>query len=493
TLEMIKSIQFVPAWGQARFTAMMENRPDWCLSRQRIWGVPIPIFYCQATGEPLADFDVMMKVADVVEKKGIEGFQGTPVEEFLGNKKYVCDSKDEKIKTAFGSQGFRHGKDILDVWFDSGVCHAAVQKKREGMAFPADIYLEGSDQHRGWFNTSMLSAMATEGRPPFKALLTHGFVMDSQGRKQSKSLGNVIDPNEVASKSGAEIIRLWASYEDYGQDVSCGKEELTRVTETYRRIRNTMRYLLGSIADFDPAKDSVPVKDMTELDQWALNELYELIEKVEDAYDSYDFYKVYHALNTFCTVTLSSIYLDVLKDRLYTWKENGIPRRGSQTVLFHMCDTLMSLMAPILSFLAEETYSHYSFKTTESIFLKDFAKKDSAWKNEAIKTKFKSLIEVRTEVQKVLEGLRVQKTIGSSLEARVTIKADGELYELLNQFSGLREFLIVSQVIIEKDKFQVLAVKADGEKCVRCWTYSTELGKVASLPDICPKCTEALS
>jgi isoleucyl-tRNA synthetase len=493
TMEAIKSIKFVPAWGQARFNAMMENRPDWCLSRQRIWGVPIPIFYCIATGEPLADFDVMMKVADVVEKKGIEGFQTTPVAEFLGNKKYACDSDNEKLKAAFGSQGFRHGKDILDVWFDSGVCYAAVQKKREGMSFPADIYLEGSDQHRGWFNTSMLASMATQEVPPFKALLTHGFVMDSQGRKQSKSLGNVIDPNEVSSKSGAEIIRLWASYEDYGQDVSCGKEELTRVTETYRRIRNTMRYLLGSISDFNPTKDIVAVEKMTELDRWALNELYELIEKVEAAYDGYDFYKVYHALNTFCTVTLSSVYLDVLKDRLYTWKENGVPRRGSQTVLFHICETLMSLMAPILSFLAEETYSHYAFKTTESIFLKDFPKNNPAWKNEAIKEKFKSLIEVRTEVQKVLEGLRGQKIIGSSLEAKVTIKADGATYELLKNFAGLQEFLIVSQVVLEKDTLQVAAVKADGEKCVRCWTYSTEIGKVSHLPGICPKCTEALT
>lgn len=492
TLEKMKTIKFVPAWGQARFSAMMESRPDWCLSRQRIWGVPIPIFYCVATGEPLADFEVMMKVADVIEKKGIEGFHSTPVVEFLGDKKFPCDSPNEKIKSAYGSQGFRHGKDILDVWFDSGVCHAAVQKKRPGMSFPADIYLEGSDQHRGWFNTSMLSSMATQGEPPFKTLLTHGFVMDSQGRKMSKSLGNVVDPNEVASKSGAEIIRLWSSYEDYGQDLSCGKDELTRVTETYRRIRNTMRYLLGSISDFNPAKEIVSLDKMTEIDLWALNELYELIEKIENAYDNYDFYKIYHALNTFCTVTLSSIYLDVLKDRLYTWKENGVPRRSSQTVLFYVCENLMSLMAPILSFLAEEAYSHYAFKNTESIFLKNLPQKNSEWKNEAIKDKFKNLIEVRIEVQKVLEGLRAQKIIGSSLEAKVVIKSDGPLFEILKNFSGLREFLIVSEVILVKDTFQVSASKADGEKCVRCWTYSTQIGQNSQYPGICPKCTEAL-
>lgn len=497
TIEKMQSIKFVPEWGKARFQAMMENRPDWCLSRQRIWGVPIPIFYCIATGEPLADYDAMMKVADVVEKKGIEGFQTTPVEEFLGSKKYSCSHSDVKVQSLFGSQGFRHGKDILDVWFDSGICYAAVQKKREGMGFPADIYLEGSDQHRGWFNTSMLSAMATTGEPPFKTLLTHGFVMDSQGRKMSKSLGNVVDPNEVASKSGAEIIRLWTAYEDYGQDVSCGKEELTRVTETYRRIRNTMRYLLGSISDFNPKEHQVPVSEMTELDQWALNELYELIEKVESAYESYDFYKIYHALNTFCTVTLSSIYLDILKDRLYTWKENGTPRRGSQTVLFHILESLIGLMAPILSFLAEETYSHFPHKNSESIFLKEFPTNNPKWKNETLKEKFKQLIEIRTEVQKNLEQLRTQKIIGASLEAQVTISADADKINLLKSFSGLREFLIVSEVHLkthlEKDKVLVEAIKADGEKCVRCWTYSSEIAKTGHLPGICPKCVEALT
>lgn len=492
TIESIEKVKFVPDWGKARFQAMMENRPDWCLSRQRIWGVPIPIFYCIATAEPLVDYDVMMTVADVIEKKGIEGFHSTPVAQFIGDKKYELVYGNPKNKDKFGSEGFRHGKDILDVWFDSGVAHAAVQKKRMSEG-PADIYLEGSDQHRGWFNTSMLSSMATSGQPPFKTLLTHGFVMDPQGRKMSKSLGNVIDPNEVSAKSGAEIVRLWAAYGDYGQDVSCGKDELTRVTETYRRIRNTMRYLLGSLTDFNPKVDTIAVSQMPELDQWAMNELYELIEKVESAYENYDFYKVYHALNQYCTVTLSAVYLDVLKDRLYTWKENGIPRRSSQTVIYYILESLMGMMAPILSFLAEESYSHYQFKTKESIFLTEFPKCSADWKNPSLKEKFAVLIEIRTDVQKVLEGLRTQKVIGASLEAKVHITALGDKFKILTNFKGLREFLIVSDVRISEGELVVKAEKADGEKCVRCWTYSTQISQTEELPGICPKCVEALT
>lgn len=493
TLDELQNIKFIPDWGKARFQSMMENRPDWCVSRQRIWGVPIPIFYCIATGEPLVDYDTMLKVADVVEKKGIEGFASTPVAEFLGTKKFTLEHGNPKNKDKFGSEGFRHGKDILDVWFDSGVAHAAVQRKRLGVSGPADLYLEGSDQHRGWFNTSMLSSMATTGETPFKTLLTHGFVMDPQGRKMSKSLGNVIDPNEVSSKSGAEILRLWAAYGDYGQDVSCGKDELTRVTETYRRLRNTMRYLLGSLTDFDPKTDKIAVTQMPELDQWALNELHELLEKVESAYESYEFYKVYHALNQYCTVALSSVYLDVLKDRLYTWKANGVPRRSSQTVIYYILETLMGAMAPILSFLAEESYGHYAFKSKESIFLTDFPKASPDWKNPKIKEKFATLIEVRTDVQKVLENLRTQKVIGASLEAQVNITAPKEKFQVLKQFEGLREFLIVSNVVLSEGEFLVKADKAPGEKCVRCWTYSTQISRSIELPGICPKCVEALT
>ncbi len=491
-LKTMDQVQFVPEWGRARFHAMMENRPDWCLSRQRIWGVPIPIYYCKATSEPLLDTEVMMKIADLIETKGgIEAFYQTSPDEVIG--KFQKSKESEKFPD-FGSQGFRHGKDILDVWFDSGVYHAAVQKRHPEMTFPADIYLEGSDQHRGWFNTSYLTSMATQESAPFKTLLTHGFVVDSQGRKQSKSLGNVIDPNDVAAKSGAEIIRLWASYEDYGKDVSCGTEELTRVTETYRRMRNTMRFLLGALHDFDPDQHRVSVKDMTQLDVWALNELNELIEKVTEAYDNYDFYKIYHALNTFFTVTLSATYLDILKDRLYTWKADGKARRGSQTVLYDLTETLISLMAPILSFLSEESYQYLRGKKFDSVFLVDFPQPKPEWKNPEIKKLFVELLRVRTEVQKSLELQRAEKVIGASLEAKVTVTAESETLNSLKGFSkDLREFFIVSETELKQGPFAIQVEKAQGEKCVRCWVYSTQISQDPKHPGVCPKCVEALT
>jgi isoleucyl-tRNA synthetase len=488
-LQAMDKIEFFPKWGEARFRAMMEGRPDWCLSRQRIWGVPIPIFYCNKTGKPMVDFDVMMRVADAMEKEGgIDAFYNHAPEKFIADARLTSDYGPD-----FGSEGFRHGKDILDVWFDSGVCHAAVQSRREGMSVPADIYLEGSDQHRGWFNTSLLSSLAAHGRPPFKALITHGFVNDSDGMKMSKSKGNAVDPQVVSSQSGAEILRLWSIYEDYGQDLTCGKTELERVTETYRRIRNSMRFLLGATADFDPAKDSVPYEKLTEIDQWALGRLYELNKKVTEAYDEYSFYKIYHLLNSFFTVDLSSIYLDVLKDRLYTWKADGLPRRSSQTVIAHITDYLIRMMAPVLSFLAEESYGYVKGKTAESPLLLDFPKAPELWNNIGLKEKFEEILKVRSEAQKVLEPLRAQKIIGASLEAQVDIHAEGKTLEALKASKDLREILIVSKFTLNHGPFAVSARKADGEKCLRCWVYSTEIGSDSRFPGICPKCTEALT
>jgi isoleucyl-tRNA synthetase len=492
TLKALDQVQFFPDWGRARFQAMMENRPDWCLSRQRIWGVPIPILNCIATGEPLADHDVMMRAADLVAEGGIEAYHKADANALAGSNW----KKPAHAKPEFGSQGFKLGRDILDVWFDSGVCHAAVHSAFARFGYKntvADIYLEGSDQHRGWFNTSMLSSMATTGHPPFKALITHGFVNDSQGRKMSKSLGNVIDPNEVSSKSGSEIIRLWAAYGDYGNDVGCGKEELTRVTETYRKIRNTMRFLLGSTFDFDPAKDQVTLNQMTQIDQWMMHQLYDLITQVTAAYDKYEFYRVYHLLNHFFTVTLSATYMDILKDRLYTWKHDGAARKSAQTVLYITSGTLIKMMAPILSFLAEETYSFFKGKKEDSVFLEDFPTANPEWNQPTLHQLFETVLNVRSDVQKKLEELRAAKTIGSSLEAAVSVTCDGPVFQALTSSQDIREIFIVSKVELKKGSYSVIASKSAGEKCVRCWIYSDEISKNEKTAGVCPKCVEALA
>lgn len=491
-LKEIEKIKFVPAWGESRLRAMIENRPDWCLSRQRIWGVPIPVFNCTKCGDVLADADVMDRVADAIEKEGgIEAYHAHPASDF------TRDRNGTALKCRCGSVEFKHGNDILDVWFDSGVCWSAVQKRREGMSYPADIYLEGSDQHRGWFQTSLLASMATEGQAPFKALVTHGFVTDVQGRKMSKSLGNVVDPADTTKKSGAEILRLWCSYVDFGQDVGCGKESFDRVTETYRRFRNTMRFFLGNIHDFNPESDLVAFEKMTVLDQWALGRLNELINDTRAAYDAFEFYKVYHLLNQYFTVTLSAGYLDMLKDRLYTAKRDGIERRSAQSALYTIAESLTRIMAPITSFLSEEVYSYLPGNKQESVFLLDFPVANPKWENAKLQQDVESLFEIRSEVTKKLEEIRQAKTIGSGLDAKIVLKADSERLSLLRRYESLlSEFFIVSQVALGMGPFEIEAQHADGQKCERCWYWSTEIGTASGstkFPTVCPKCARALN
>lgn len=483
-LKAIDSVQFVPSWGESRLRSMIENRPDWCLSRQRIWGVPIPVFYCAKDGEALVEPSIFYKVADAMENgRGIEAYHETAESEFTAG--HQCGK--------CGGTEFKRGLDILDVWFDSGVCHAAVQNKRVGLESPADVYLEGSDQHRGWFQTSLLTSIASTGKAPFKSLVTHGFVMDTKGRKMSKSLGNVIDPADISKKLGSEILRLWVAYEDFGQDVGCGQESFARITETYRRMRNTLRFLLGNIHDFDPDQSALNYSELTQLDQWALGRLNDLIKKTKSGYENYEFYKVYHALNNFFTVDLSAGYLDMLKDRLYTWKKDGQERRSAQTVLYTLLHHLVRIMAPITSFLAEEAYSYLPGKKLESVHLTEFPSVNESWDNETLAADLAILFEVRSDVSKSLESLRQQKLIGSGLDAQVSLSAEDNTYDCLNRHEGLlSEFFIVSQVSLKVGSYSIETKKANGEKCERCWYYSTEVGSDAHYPTVCPKCSKAL-
>jgi isoleucyl-tRNA synthetase len=486
TLKAIeKDIRYFPNWGKARLQAMVTNTPDWCLSRQRIWGVPIPVFYCTSCQEPLAKAEIMERVAEQMSStgKGIEAYFDLPIETFVGNEK--CEK--------CGGKSFSRSEDILDVWFDSGCCHTSVQRARMNNEV-ADIYLEGSDQHRGWFQTSLISSIAAYEKPPFKALITHGFVNDAQGHKMSKSKGNVIDPAEVIKKYGAEILRLWVAHEDYGDDVTVSDEMFQRVAETYRRIRNTMRFLLGNLSDFDPDKNRVEFQKMPPLDRWALVRLNEVVAKTTAAYEEYDFFKIYHALNQFFTIELSATYLDVLKDRLYTGKPDGLLRRSSQTVFYELIRNLNGLLAPILSFLSEEVHQYLPGKKAESVFLSVFPTANNVWVDEALVKKFAVLIEVRAVLAKNLEELRQQKVIGSSLDAEAFISAKGETFAILNEFKdSLREYFIVSAVELKEGEFKAEARRARGDKCERCWHYDPDLGSKPDLPGVCPKCTIALS
>lgn len=487
-LKAIKDVKFVPDWSINRLSSMVEQRPDWCLSRQRMWGVPIPVFYCEDCREANFSAELMERVADLMEKgNGMETYFEGEVSELLG---------PVKCKKCGGGK-FRKGLDILDVWFDSGVMHSALKRHTDGLRFPADIYLEGSDQHRGWFQTSLLSSIAAHGEAPFRALVTHGFVNDMQGRKMSKSLGNVVSPAEWIKKGGAEILRLFASSEDYTQDLTCGDELFVRLSESYRRFRNTMRFLLGNISDFNPDKDSISYKDLTPIDRWALGRLEELTSKCISYYESYEFFKVYHALNQFFTVELSATYLDILKDRLYTAKKDGLERRSAQTVLFELTSHLIRIMAPITSFLSEETLQHmtaWKGSKPDSIFLTEFPVANKSWRDERLAEEFEEILKIRSEVSKSLEELRRNKTIGASLEAQVDLSCEGKTKEILEKYKDyLKEFFIVSKVNIKQGKFAIETKKSDGEKCARCWVYDDLTASTHKFPKICPKCVKALS
>jgi isoleucyl-tRNA synthetase len=495
-LAAIDQVQWIPKWGRERIYGMIENRPDWCVSRQRSWGVPITAFSCTACGEYVADGKIMDHVAAIFKEHSSDIWFDWSAEQLLPAGT-VCPK--------CGAAAFEKENDILDVWFDSGVSHAAVLEANPKLRSPADMYLEGSDQHRGWFHSSLLESVGSRGVAPYRSVLTHGFVLDGKGYKMSKSLGNVVAPEDVIKKFGADVLRLWCSAQDYRDDTRISEEILTRVSEAYRRIRNTCRYILGSIADFDPATQSVSHAEMPEIDRWALHQLEMLKERVLTAYQEFAFHVIYQDVNGFCTVEMSSFYLDILKDRMYTSKADSLSRRSAQTVLHEILDTLLRLLAPVLSFTADEAWQHMPASKEPSVHLTAFPPLHPEWKDDSLVGRWDRIIRVRTDVSKALELARSAKVIGHSLDAGVTIAAPAELLGFLRAYeSELQSIFIVSKVTlvdsisdecwnsenIEGLKVQVAA--SPGDKCERCWCYSEELGSHSEHPAICPKCTAAV-
>ncbi len=490
-LKEVKKVKWVPGWGRERFSNMVENRPDWCLSRQRAWGIPIPVFYCRDCDCPVLEPRIIEIVEEFIKKNGMDAWFG---EEKILPADYRCPQ--------CGKSEFRKEKDILDVWFDSAVSQAAVLEPREELSWPADLYLEATDQHRGWFQVSMIVAMGTKQTPPYRAVLTHGLILDAQGKKMSKSLGNVISPQELINKYGADILRLWFASIDYTADNSISEGVLDPIVDSYRRIRNTIRFLLGNLADFDPRKDGVDYEKLLEIDRWALNELEKLVQKATRAYENFEFHRLFHDLNNFCVVEMSSFYLDVLKDRLYTFGPSSAERRAAQTVLFQILETLTRLIAPVLSFSAEEFWERIpGSKEEESVHLASWPSPRKDYLDKELEEKWTRLLKYRDEVLKVLEEARAQKTIGNSLEARVKISASEEDYNFLSQFlKDLPAIFIVSQVELKEglpgkskdENLKVEVKKARGEKCVRCWNWSEAVGKEKKHPQLCPRCLQVI-
>jgi len=501
-LEAIKGVKWYPGWGEDRISSMVRDRNDWCISRQRRWGVPIPIFYCKDCGEPLISKEAMQIVADMFREEGSDSWYAKEASEIL----------PEGFKCAkCGCGAFTKEHDIMDVWFDSGVTHAAVCDERDYLEWPADLYLEGADQYRGWFQSSLLTSIAWRGKAPYKAVATHGWVVDGQGRAMHKSLGNGIDPEEITEKYGADILRLWVASSDYHADIRISPEILKQLSDAYRKIRNTARYILGNLADFNPDTDSVPVSDMLSIDKWALNRLDQLNKKVCGGYENYEFHQAYHAIHNFCVVDMSNFYLDVIKDRLYTEKKDSTERRAAQTAMYIILDAMTRLLAPILAFTTDEIWQsmpHCSDSDPRHVVYNEMPKLVSEMTGEAASEEFiaqwDKIHEIRDVVKKALENARAEKQIGASLDAKVTLFCTGEMYDFLKSVEAeLSTVFIVSQTAIVNGEggthtdetlgLSVLVEKAEGEKCMRCWAYSSTVGSDPNHPELCERCAKALS
>ncbi len=492
----IHQCTWIPASGINRILGMIQSRPDWCVSRQRAWGVPITVFYCENCSELKADPKIFDYIAGLIEKRGPDiWFTDSPAE--LMPPGTQC-SKCHQSK-------FVKETDILDVWFDSGISHAAVCERR-GLGWPADLYLEGSDQHRGWFQTSLLTGVATRHKAPFKTVLTHGFVNDKEGKKMSKSKGNTVSPLDLIKSHGAEILRLWVVLEDYRNDVDFSMESIERISESYRKIRNTIRFLLGNLFDFNADKHTVAVEKMSDLDRWALSRSADYFEKILKSYESYEFHHVYQALMNYCNVDLSSIYFDILKDRLYTAGTNSHERRSSQSAMMHISVSLIKLLAPILSFTAEEAWSHLpSFEGKQSsVFLEnfpDFDKDFKVWQDSELVERFSKVWQVRESTFKALEDARQEKKIGHPREAKVDLTVSPIVMKTLQEVSeDLSRILLVSELNLAAasdgtpdGQMGAQIFKSAGIKCARCWVYRSTVGQSKEDPNICHKCVEALN
>lgn len=498
-LDVIKnSVEWIPASGRDRIFGMVQLRPDWCLSRQRYWGVPVPSLVCKKCGEESLDSEVIDNFARVVSIEGTDSWFKRETKDFLAG-----DSKCPYCK----GDSFTKGSDILDVWFDSGVSHQAVLKRRGELGFPCSLYLEGSDQHRGWFQSSLIPAVCIDATAPFKSVLTHGFVVDGEGKKMSKSVGNVISPFDIIKDFGADILRLWVASSDYNDDIRISPEILSRLSEAYRKIRNTLRFILSNLFDFNPDTDNVTFTDLREIDKWILSRLHGVLGDVEESYERFEFYKAYKKIYDFCNGVLSMYYLDMVKGRLYTYKATSPARRAAQTVIYEILNVLVRVIAPILVFTAEEVWQRMPHQKKDaavnSVHLLDWPDKNPVF---AQKAEIEDIIELIPEVARILEERRQESMIGSSFDAQIIILTNDDFrYKFLESLkTDLTELFKVSQVTIKKGQLPsdsvrerspnvaIIAQKAQGQKCLRCWNFSVSVGSSPQHPLICQRCLEAI-
>ena len=488
-VKAIESVKWIPAWGEDRIKGMVRDRSDWCISRQRTWGVPIPIVYCKDCGKPIVTDETIKSISDMFKAEGADAWWIKEPAEFIPS----------TVKCECGCGEFTKEYDIMDVWFDSGVSHTAVMEQHKGLSWPADLYLEGADQYRGWFQSSLLTSVVYKGSAPYKAVCTHGWVVDGEGKTMHKSLGNGIAPNEITDVYGADILRLWVASSDYHSDIRISQPILKQLSEAYKKIRNTARFILGNLGNgkgFNPDTDCVSDDKLTELDKWALMRLDSLIDKVNEGYNAFDFHIAFHAIHNFCVTDMSNFYLDIIKDRLYCEKEDSEVRRAAQTAMYRILSAVARLAAPIISFTAEEIWTympHTSTDDKESIFLNQMPEKSGIEFSDEFVSKWEFVYSTRETVNKVLEEKRNEKLIGKSLEANIIIHCGESLYEKYNALTEeLKDILIVSGVSASKDGNdevpEIEVIKAEGEKCERCWSYSNTVGSDSEHPTLCARC-----